>query len=77
MEIKAGQVVTFVAETDAGGLPDFVGMHPLQAHGGDTPSPFTDAFDKSTGKVTFAGAGDFGYICGNHATMTGAIRVKP
>jgi plastocyanin len=71
MTIKAGQSVTW---STSGGPPDFT-THPLAAAGGNTPNPITD-IDTTTGKVTFPKAGVYGYQCGNHPAMTGAIQVK-
>jgi plastocyanin len=64
MTVKKGQDVTFSG--------DFV-MHPLVASGGDKPNPISAP--DATGKVTFPNAGTFGFVCGNHPAMTGAIRV--
>lgn len=65
MIIKKGQDVTFSG--------DFA-THPLGGSGGDTPNPIS-AHD-AAGKVTFAAAGTFGFQCGNHPSMTGAIQVN-
>lgn len=64
MIIKKGQDVTFMG--------DFT-FHPLLASGGDMPNPISKP--DATGKVTFAKAGLFGFMCGNHPSMTGAIQV--
>jgi hypothetical protein len=64
MMIKRDQTVAFEG--------DFT-VHPLGASGGDAPNPFAAVPD--TGKVTFAAAGTFGFVCGVHASMTGAIKV--
>lgn len=64
--IKVGQTVTFVG--------DFV-THPLEASGGTKPNPISKRDE--TGKITFSAPGTFGYVCGVHPAMTGAIRVVP
>jgi len=71
MQIKAGQSVTF--SDGAGKAADFV-SHPLAASGGDAPNPVTNV-DKDTGVVKFEKAGTYGYACGNHPAMLGAILV--
>lgn len=63
MTIKKGQDVTFTGDFTA---------HPLNASGGGTPNPFSTA---DGGKVTFTAAGTFGFVCGIHPSMTGAIKV--
>ena len=71
MQIKAGQSVTF---SDGNGkAADFV-SHPLAASGGDKPNPITTV-DKDTGEVKFTSKGTFGFACGNHPAMIGAILV--
>ena len=62
--VKKGQDVTFKG--------DFA-VHPLNASGGQTPNPISTV--DATGKVTFTAAGTFGFQCGFHPSMTGAIRV--
>jgi plastocyanin len=74
MQIRAGQKVRFSA--DGGQTPADFSMHPLLAQGGDTPNPIADV-DTTTGEVTFPAPGIFGFACGIHATMTGAIKVAP
>ena len=44
------------------------------ASGGDTPNPIKDA-QAAAGVATFTKAGTFGFLCGNHPSMTGAIKV--
>lgn len=71
--IKAGQTVSF-----QGSFSD----HPLQAHGGDSPSPIpalTNATpDAGALVVTFPNAGTFGFRCQFHPTiMNGAVKVVP
>lgn len=72
MKIKAGQTVKFTSDGSA--AADF-SSHPLAAQGGDTPNPVTNV-DTSTGDVTFASAGTFGFVCSNHPAMLGAIQVE-
>ncbi len=67
LTIKKGQEVVFEG--------DFT-LHPLEDEGGDTPNPFasvTPASGKAT--VAFAATGTFGFICGQHPAMTGAVKV--
>jgi hypothetical protein len=70
MRIKAGQSVTWTGS--------FV-SHPLAAQGGATPNPITSSGDDGGGSVTiaFPTAGDYGYVCTIHASMTGVIKVEP
>jgi plastocyanin len=68
MKIAKGQTVTFNG--------DFT-QHPLVEKGGDTPNPF--ASPKGSGgtrTVDFAAAGNFGYVCAIHGSITGAIFVQ-
>jgi plastocyanin len=69
MEIKVGQTVTWNG--------DFA-THPLQAFNGDTPNPIVapDA-GATTDPIAFPTAGTFGFHCGVHANMVGAIKVIP
>lgn len=67
LTVKAGQSVTFMG--------DF-GFHPLAASGGDTPSPIQNGA-AGQAVITFPNAGTYGYVCVNHGTMTGSIRVVP
>jgi plastocyanin len=73
MTIKAGQKVTW-STPDLSGVADFA-THPLEVTDGDTPSPIA-TYDKKTGEVTFPKAGTFGFGCGIHGSMDGAIQVK-
>ena len=72
MQIKVGQKVRWTAD-GANVTADFV-THPLDAQGGDTPNPIADV-DEASGEVTFPTAGIFGFACGIHPAMTGAIKV--
>ena len=74
MKIKRGQKVTFATD-DTGSTPADFDAHPLGAQGGDTPNPVESALEKNTGEVSFATAGEFGYICTVHPVMIGAIVV--
>ena len=74
MQIKKGQKVTFAADATGATPGDFT-MHPLSARGGDTPNPVDTALDEATGVVTFATAGEFGYVCDIHPAMIGVIKV--
>lgn len=67
LTVKAGQNVTFLGDFD---------FHPLAASGGNTPSPIQNGANGQA-IVAFANTGTFGYVCVNHGTMTGAIRVVP
>jgi plastocyanin len=74
MKVKVGQKVIFV---NPNMTPGNFSFHPLGAQGGDTPSPFPGALNTSTGEVTFANVGTFGYFCTAHPSMNGAIYVVP
>ena len=63
--VKVGQSVTFSGTFTT---------HPLRASGGDTPNPITGA-EAAAGVATFTKAGTFGFLCGTHPAMTGAIKV--
>ena len=67
MKIKVGQSVTWNGSFTT---------HPLHDDGGDSPNPIS-ASTSPTGPIAFAAAGTFGYICGVHASMNGAILVVP
>lgn len=70
MKIKVGQIVRWQ------GLFSF---HPLQPKDGDSPNPITP-FSAATPdfyEISFPNAGTFGFVCGAHPTMTGAIFVVP
>jgi hypothetical protein len=62
--IKKGQTIAYEGDFDT---------HPLVASGGDTPTPFASV--PATGKVTFPATGTFGFVCGVHPSMKGAITV--
>lgn len=64
MTVKKGQSVTW-----SGNFVD----HPLDVKGGDMPNPIADV--DAAGKVTFDTVGLFGFECGVHPSMTGAIKV--
>jgi plastocyanin len=52
--------------------------HPLLANGGDSGNPITSSGAAAgAAEITFPAAGKFGYICGVHTSMTGAIEVTP
>lgn len=65
MRVRVGQSVTFIGS---------FGAHPLDPEGGDLPSPIAAHTD---GRVTFTTAGTFGYVCGFHPQMKGAVHVVP
>jgi plastocyanin len=67
MTVKAGQKVTFTGSFST---------HPLLSGDGDKPNPIA-TLDIATGEVTYPKAGIFGFICGNHPSMIGAIKVIP
>lgn len=66
IKIRVGQSVTFRAS--------ILAHHPIQAWGGDTPNPFTNAY-ATTSVFTFSQAGVFGFICEIHFGMEGAVWV--
>lgn len=74
MKVKTGQSVTWTGSFTS---------HPLAPQGGTTPNPITSSgattndAGQSTATITFANAGDYGYICSIHASMIGAIQVVP
>ncbi len=70
LQVRQGQSVTFV-----GG---FV-THPLGESGGTQPNPIQGPSNGTvtTYSVTFPDQGTFGYECGIHATMRGAVQVFP
>lgn len=73
VKIKVGQTVTF-----AGAFA----KHPLQAFGGDSPSPIPALTnvtpDAGVLEVTFTTAGEFGFRCNFHPNfMRGAVKVVP
>ena len=51
-------------------------VHPLDPQGGDTPNPITGTGPDEV-SVLFTAPGTFGYVCGVHPSMKGAIRVVP
>lgn len=65
MTIKVGQKVTWAG---------VFATHPLLAGDGDKPNPVATV-DQATGEGTFPKAGVYGFICGNHPSMIGAIKV--
>ena len=67
MKVRVGQSVIWQG--------DVLGFHPLASDGGTTPNPIPGAPTSASATVTFTQPGTFGYICGNHAFMTGAIQV--
>ena len=67
MKVRVGQTVTWMG--------DAVGAHPLLPDGGSLPNPIPSTKTSTSGSTTFTQAGTFGYICGIHSFMTGAILV--
>jgi plastocyanin len=70
VKIKKGQSFTW---TPTGGFT----VHPLQPKDGTTPTPITATATGASKTIDFNNEGTFGYVCGVHASMTGAIRVVP
>ncbi len=68
VHIKAGQTVTWTGSFSS---------HPLIPEGGGTPNPTPDTSTGTTTTMTFPNAGTYGYGCGIHASMMGAIQVTP
>lgn len=69
MQIRSGQSVTWVGDFNP---------HPLGPHGGTVPSPIAGRSNGTESyEVTFAAPGTFGYLCGDHPEMIGAIYVVP
>lgn len=76
MKIKVGQSLKL--SQDGSFTPADLGTHPVEALGGDEPSPFTDPGVDAAGNVVFEKAGTYGFGCGVHGTaMTGVIVVVP
>lgn len=67
IKIKKGGTVTFNGSFSS---------HPLVAKDGDSPTPFSSPPSGSSATITFPNAGTFGFICGIHSSMTGAIQVE-
>lgn len=63
MKVFVGQQVQWVGS---------FGAHPLDAEGGDVPNPIAQ---HQEGLVTFTAPGTFGFVCGFHPVMRGAIMV--
>jgi plastocyanin len=63
MQVRTGQTVVWNGDMDT---------HPLAGQGGDMPNPIS--FHQN-GSVTFNTVGTFGFVCLNHSTMKGAIKV--
>ena len=61
MRVLVGQTVTFVGD---------LSVHPLAAAEGDPDNPIAFHEDRP---VTFPRAGVFGFVCGSHPGMRGAI----
>ena len=59
--------------------------HPMKAAGGATPNPFdlvkdnvsNGGSEQESSAVSFQTPGTYGYICGVHPSMTGAVLVVP
>jgi plastocyanin len=66
MHIKAGQTVQFDGN---------FANHPLDAFGGNVPTPFTLTSTGVTQQFTFPNAGTYGFHCQVHPSMIGAIEV--
>jgi hypothetical protein len=64
LQVQAGQSVKWNSN-------DFE-FHPLDPQGGDTPNPIAN---HQNGLVVFPSTGIFGYVCGAHSSMKGAIKV--
>ena len=68
VHIKAGQSVTWTGA---------FASHPLQPEGGAVPNPVTSVQTGMTTTILFPTAGVYGYGCGIHGSMIGAIQVTP
>jgi hypothetical protein len=73
LSVRVGQSIRF---TDGAGQVARFDIHSVQASGGDQPSPI-DAIDLQSGNVSLPKAGTFGFLCVDHRTMRGAVRVVP
>ena len=69
MHVRIGQTVTWAGDFNE---------HPLGPYRGAEPSPIVAKADSSAShNVTFTTPGTFGYLCGDHPEMIGAIFVAP
>jgi plastocyanin len=66
--IKVGQTITWSGA---------FASHPLEPIGGDTPNPITATAVGTDKSFAFPNAGTFGFGCGVHASMRGAVLVTP
>ncbi len=66
LRVKKGGTVTFNGSFTA---------HPLIPKGGAAPTPFSSTSSGTSATLTFPTVGTFGFVCGIHSTMTGAIHV--
>jgi len=74
VKIKVNQTVGFAGNFTT---------HPMAASGGATPSPFSDlaaaisnpGTDQEGANFAFPTAGTYGFVCGVHPAMTGAVLV--
>jgi hypothetical protein len=63
LQVQVGQTVVWDGVQD---------VHPLAGSGGDSPNPISLHLN---GAVTFTKVGTFGFVCLNHSSMKGAIKV--
>lgn len=69
LKIKAGQSVTWSGNFTT---------HPLAAAGGSSPNPVQgNSPVGTTVAIPFPNAGTYGFVCGAHPQMKGAIEVTP
>ncbi len=68
VKIKVGQTLTWTGSFSA---------HPLVPEGGDSPNPIQPTSTGTDMSFTFGNAGTFGFGCGIHSTMSGAVLVVP
>jgi plastocyanin len=69
MQVRVGQAVVWSLAPG-----DSFDVHPLAGSGGDMPNPISL---HQNGVVMFGSAGTYGFVCLNHSTMKGAIKVVP
>jgi len=68
MQIRPGEAVTWRGE---------LAQHPLDQQGGNPGSPIVFTNQGTSVTFTFDASGDFGFVCQNHAQMTGVVRATP
>jgi hypothetical protein len=69
LQIRVGQTVTWTGDFNE---------HPLGPYGGTLPSPIAGLSQGNASyQTSFDTPGTYGYLCGDHPEMVGAIHVQP